>query len=197
MKEARKVLTLEENPDEVDDNERMGLFTDSANDDDSPTRCLVVSQGFDDEQYFWERSRFCRDQLDEENEECTYHKGRHAEKYVLARLELYENERAQQKTVTMYLTRAPRNTIRESSNNKSCMKRIIEFLRNHPNIVMHINYVNKYEPEDDQKSDIDGELEHQQLNDLTTGNNRRLTINQMAAEDISGVMLTRINQIKR
>ena len=61
------------------------------------TRCLVVLKGFNGKQgkqYFWERQR-TGNTLTEENEECDYLKGCHAETYVLARLDLYlEEERS-------------------------------------------------------------------------------------------------------
>ena len=53
-------------------------------------------EGFNGKQYFWERQRAGKNSskstLTEENEECTYKIGCHAETYVLARLDLYLEE---------------------------------------------------------------------------------------------------------
>ena len=84
--EAREILKLKVPADEsVNDEARKKTFK---NCDSKDTRCFVVLEGFGDRTHFWERQR-TYGQRKLENEECTYKKGRHAEAYVLARLDLY------------------------------------------------------------------------------------------------------------
>ena len=111
MEKAKEILTLKgvQSRDVVLDEERMQLFRICAKNAKSrDTRCLVVLEGFNGKQgkqYFWERQRakektknnkvIEESTLEEENEECDYEKGCHAETYVLARLDLYlEEERS-------------------------------------------------------------------------------------------------------
>ena len=213
VKEAKKILKLRD----VNDKERMESFKKCAkNATSSDTRCLVVLEGLNGKQgkqYFWERQRAKEkiknnkvkeeSTLEKENEECEYHKGRHAETYVLARLDLYlkeeeEEERSfddlnkrtknieiskkgkskqtqnagvqqkdavqQKKIVTIYTNYSPCDTInRIYPNSESCMKRIIEFLTTHDDIIMNINYANEYQSgNSDEVSDIDKDLKKQE-----------------------------------
>ena len=109
VEKAKEILTLKGvQSRDVNDEKRMQLFRICAiNGRSLDTRCLVVLEGFNGKQgkqYFWERQRAKEKKdknnkvieestLEEENEECTYKKGCHAETYVLARLDLYLEEK--------------------------------------------------------------------------------------------------------
>ena len=193
VEKAKKILTLRDR--------RMESFEQCAIDSKSrDTRCLVVLKGFNGKQgkqYFWERQR-TGNTLTEENEECDYLKGCHAETYILARLDLYLEEKRstgaesltpsfgkmnisnnqqqiadvqqgndvqQEKIVTIYINYSPceKTNTEDFPNSKSCKKRIIEFLTAHENIIMNINYVNKYKSGNPkEKSDIDEGLKKQE-----------------------------------
>ena len=197
VNEAKNILTLRDG--------RMQLFRICAiNGRSLDTRCLVVLEGFNGKQgkqYFWERQR-TGNTLTKENEECDYKKGRHAETYVLARLDLYleeeEEERSiddlnkrtknieiskngkskqrqnadvqqkdavqQKKIVTIYTNYSPceKTNTEKYAGSKSCKKRIIEFLTDHSDITMNINYVNKYNGKSGEKSDINEDLKRQE-----------------------------------
>ena len=103
-----KILTLKEDQSqEVDEEGRMESSRICAEDTTSrDTRCLVVLEGFNGKQgkqYFWERQRakekiknnkvIEESTLEKENEECDYKIGCHAETYILARLDLYLEEK--------------------------------------------------------------------------------------------------------
>ena len=201
VNEAKQILKLRD----VDEEKRMDSFRICAENDRSrDTRCLVVLKGFNGKQgkqYFWERQR-AGNTLTEENEECDYEKGRHAETYILARLDLYlEKERGAEslgnifgnmnisndqrqkadvqkendgkKIVTIYINYSPCEKTTDKIKFPSCMKRIIEFLTAHDDIIMNIKYVNKYESgKSGEASDIDGKPLEVQLNELTTSKNR-------------------------
>ena len=70
----------------------------------------------------------------------------------------------QKKIVTIYTNYSPCDTInRIYPNSESCMKRIIEFLTTHDDIIMNINYANEYQSgNSDEVSDIDKDLKKQE-----------------------------------
>ena len=70
----------------------------------------------------------------------------------------------QKKIVTIYINYSPCDTINPIyPKSESCMKRIIKFLTAHDDIIMNINYVNKYKSGNPkEKSDIDEGLKKQE-----------------------------------
>ena len=78
--------------------------------------------------------------------------------------DVQQGNAVQQKIVTIYINYSPceKTNTEKYAGSKSCKKRIIEFLTDHSDITMNINYVNKYNGKSGEKSDINEDLKRQE-----------------------------------